>query len=59
MAALDMDRWRPAAKRLFRAVGNDGVDMARRKRTSSRIAGAREARAIAANLGREARSTRL
>jgi transcriptional regulator with XRE-family HTH domain len=34
------------------------VDMARRKRTSSEIAGAREARAIAATLGRETRSTR-
>jgi transcriptional regulator with XRE-family HTH domain len=32
--------------------------MARRKRTSSEIAGAREAQAIAATLGRDARSTR-
>jgi transcriptional regulator with XRE-family HTH domain len=32
--------------------------MARRKRTSSEIAGAREARAIAATLGRETKSTR-
>jgi transcriptional regulator with XRE-family HTH domain len=32
--------------------------MARRKRTSSEIAGAREAQAIAASLGRDARSTR-
>jgi len=39
-------------------MDNDGVDMVRRKRSSSEIAGAREARAIAANLGREARSTR-
>jgi transcriptional regulator with XRE-family HTH domain len=39
-------------------MDNDGIDMARRKRTSFEIAGAREARAIAANLGREARSTR-
>jgi transcriptional regulator with XRE-family HTH domain len=39
-------------------VDNDGVDMARRKRTSLEIAGAREAHAIAATLGREARATR-
>jgi transcriptional regulator with XRE-family HTH domain len=39
-------------------MDNDGVDMTRRKRTSSEIAGAREARAIAATLGRETRSTR-
>ncbi|HEX3427462.1 MAG TPA: helix-turn-helix domain-containing protein, partial [Candidatus Limnocylindrales bacterium] len=39
-------------------IDNDGVDMARRKRTSSEIAGAREAQAIAANLGRETRATR-
>ncbi len=39
-------------------MDNDGTDMARRKRTSAEIAGAREAAAIAAALGREARTTR-
>jgi transcriptional regulator with XRE-family HTH domain len=39
-------------------MDNDGVDMARRKRTGAEIAGAREARAIAASLGRDTRSTR-
>jgi len=39
-------------------MDNDGIDMARRKRTRAEIAGSREAQAIAANLGRDARSTR-
>lgn len=39
-------------------MDNDVVDMAGRKRTTSEIAGQREAQAIAAHLGREARSTR-
>jgi transcriptional regulator with XRE-family HTH domain len=39
-------------------MDNDGVDMARRKRTGAEIAGAREARAIAASLGRDTRFTR-
>lgn len=39
-------------------MDNDGVDMGRRKRTSAEIAGAREAAAIAAVLGRDARTTR-
>jgi transcriptional regulator with XRE-family HTH domain len=40
------------------ATDNDGIDMARRKRTRAEIAGAREARAIAATLGGESRRTR-
>jgi transcriptional regulator with XRE-family HTH domain len=40
-------------------MDNDGVDMARRKRTPNEIAGAREAVAISAHLGREARTTRV
>lgn len=39
-------------------MDNDGVDMARRRRTSAEIAGAREAQAIAATLGRDTRLTR-
>jgi transcriptional regulator with XRE-family HTH domain len=40
-------------------VDNDAVDMPRHKRTAAEVAGARESQAIAAYLGREARSTRL
>jgi transcriptional regulator with XRE-family HTH domain len=39
-------------------MDNDGVDMARTKRPQSEMAGAREAQAIAAHLGRETKGTR-